>query len=71
MWLRGGHGKEKSHDFAFWKFAYNKKHTHFFSQSGEKETVQVDLLYYDNVKPVSDLVLTQELRPLPCLPVQL
>lgn len=46
----------------FWKAAYNKKHSHFFSQSREKETVPVDLLYYDNLKPVSDIVLTQELQ---------
>lgn len=24
VWPRSGHGKEKNHDFAFWKVAYNK-----------------------------------------------
>lgn len=58
VWLKSAHDTEKSHNFAFWNVACYEKHTHFFSQSREKE--DVDLLYYDNLKTVSDIVLTQE-----------
>ena len=57
-----GHGKEKNQDFAYCKLAYYKKHTHFFSWPWEKKTVHVDLLYYGNLKTVTDILLTQELQ---------
>lgn len=73
--LRVEHGKEKSQDCAYWNLAYYEKRIHFLVWSWEKKKttnpqtkpVHVDLLYYDNLKTVNDIVLTQELQTFPLL----
>jgi len=58
-----GCDQEKSQDFAYCILAYCKKHIHFYGWPwGKKTPVRVDLLYYDNLKPAGDIVLTQELQ---------